>query len=43
VGTIQPELLRAARARYRGAGKLLVNTPGYRALLKTVRQIRRDL
>lgn len=36
---IRAELLRAARARYTSAGKLLVNTPGYRALLKTARQI----
>lgn len=43
VGVIQSELLRAARARYRGAGKALTATQGYRALLRTVRQIREEL
>ncbi len=43
VGAIQSELLRVARTRYRGAGKLLTATPGYRALLKTVRQIRKEI
>lgn len=40
---IQAELLRAARARYTSAGKLLVNTPGYLSLLKTVRQIEEQI
>ena len=39
VGTIQSELLRAARVRYRETGTSLTGTPGYRALLKTMRQI----
>ena len=40
---IQVVLLRTARTRYRDSGKLLTATPDYRALLKTVRQLRTKL
>jgi hypothetical protein len=40
---IRAELLRGARAKYRGASKSLVGTAEYRALLKTVRAVQAEL
>jgi hypothetical protein len=40
---IRGELLRGARARYRGDGRALAGTPAYRALLQTVRAVREEL